>query len=498
VAAPPAGTRPRASILAALDSGERRLSARPLLLVFLLAFAVRSLYAVDLGPFMYRPQQPGTRMIARYDDVAVRIMNGGGILYPTNPDPARTGLLARPPGYPLYLVAIYRILGRDLFAVQLVQNALTSFCCVLLALCAARVVSARVGLLAGLVAALSPHLGFASNLLLPDALSALPLLVALLLLARSHPDHRGGWSWIAAGAVLGAGAWLRPNVVLLPGFLALVLVLLSRSRKRALLWAAGLVAAAGAMIIPITIRNWIVFHEFVPISTNGGLTFWQGVADAGGRDVGAYRRDRLVAAEEAQRYGKPEYADWWAEPDGIWRDHERYRRGWEVIGAHPAAFARTMLHRMAGMVAYDSGLAAPIALPGEHPPRLTIGSDGEIETPAQARQQQRAGERFLLPGRALAWLRYPLRGLQVALIITLLPLVLVGCALLLYADVRAAVLLLALPAYYFLTESFFILEWRVVVPMHYGLFVGAAVATVVGARLIMDAVRSLRARRRAA
>lgn len=464
-------------------------------MVFALAFAVRALYAVDLAPLMYRPQQPGTRMISRYDDVALRILTGDGILYPRNPDPAHTGLLARPPGYPLYLAAVYRLIDRDLFAAQLVQNLCTSLCCVLLVAGAARLVSARVGLLAGVIAALSPHLAFASNLLLPDALSALPLLVALLLLTRGHPEHRGGWAWILAGAVLGGGVWLRPNVVLLPPFLAIVLVVISRARRRALPYAVALVAAAAAVVIPITIRNWVVFHEFVPISTNGGLTFWQGVADAGGRTQGGFRRDKLVAAEEAQRYGKPAYADWWAEPDGIWRDHERYRRGWEFIGAHPGAFARTMVHRMWGMIAYGSGLAAPIALPGEHPPRLSVGADGEIETPAPAQEQQRAGARFLAPGRLLEWLRYPLRAVQSVLTPALLPLVLLGVLLLAFVDPRATTLLLAISTYYLLTESFFILEWRVVVPMHYGLFVAAAASLILAAQLLIELIRGLRARR---
>src|SRR5581483_3887343 len=146
------------------------------------------LYAVDLAPFMYLPQQPGTRMISRYDDVAQGILSGEGILYPAHPDPSHTGLLARPPGYPLFLAAVFKVLGHELFAPQFVQNALTSFCCVLIALVTSRLVGPRAGILGGLLAAVSPHLGFASNLLLPDALSAMPLLLSLYLLSFSHPD----------------------------------------------------------------------------------------------------------------------------------------------------------------------------------------------------------------------------------------------------------------------------------------------------------------------
>ena len=66
--------------------------------------------------------------------------------------------------------------------------------------------------------------------------------------------------------------------------------------------------AAVLVVIPITIRNYVVFGAFVPVSINGGLTLWQGVADAGGREVGARRHDTLVAEEESIRYGRPDYS----------------------------------------------------------------------------------------------------------------------------------------------------------------------------------------------
>jgi len=193
--------------------------------IFLLALAVRSLYALDLAPVMYSRVQPGTRMAWRYDEAAVGILRGEGILWPRDPDPARTGLLARPPGYPLYMALVYGSLGRSFFTAQLVQNVLTSVGCVLLALAAARLAGWGAGVVGGLIAALSPHLAYSSNFVLPDALSALPLLAAVAVLARAHPGPRGPW-WTSAmaGALVGAGVWLRPNVLLLAPLLAALVV----------------------------------------------------------------------------------------------------------------------------------------------------------------------------------------------------------------------------------------------------------------------------------
>src|SRR5262245_54694153 len=205
--------------------------------VFALAFLVRSLYAVDQASDMYTPEQTGTRMAQRYDTAALGILAGDGILWPRVRDRERTGLLARPPGYALYLAAVYAGIGHSFFAAQLVQNLLTSLACVLLVLAAERLASWPAAVVAGVIAALSPPLGDVSALVLPDALSALPLMIALLLLARAHPDRGSLWASALAGALVGAGVWLRPNVVLLPPFLSLVILLVTRDRRRGLLHA---------------------------------------------------------------------------------------------------------------------------------------------------------------------------------------------------------------------------------------------------------------------
>jgi hypothetical protein len=453
--------------------------------VFAVAFVVRSLYAVDQAPSMYSPEQTGTRMAQRYDDSAVAILAGEGILWPRVRDRQRTGLLARPPGYALYLVAVYTTLGRSFFAAQLVQNVLTSLCCVLLALVAARLASWPIGAAAGLAAAVSPQLGYVSALVLPDALSALPLLLALLILAYAHPDGEApAWTSAAAGALVGAAVWLRPNVVLLPPFLSLVILLVSRNRWRGLVHALALSLVAVAVVIPITIRNYVVFGAFVPVSINGGLTLWQGVADAGGRELGARRHDTLVAEEEAVRYDRPDYRDWWAEPDGIWRDDDRYRRALEVIRANPGRYARVMLGRMGEMLDYGSGEAPSVLRDAPAPPSFERTMPTRPGVPPTPQDEGR----FLAPGRLAALLRPLVAALQPLLCAVLLPLVIAGTIGLAWREWRRALLLLAVSLYYLLSESPFIYEWRVVAPMHYGLFAAAA-ATVVALPAIARRVR---------
>ena len=460
--------------------------------IFLLALLVRSLYALDLAPVMYSRVQPGTRMAWRYDEAAVAVQRGEGVLWPRHPDPARTGVLARPPGYALYLALVYGSLGRSFFAAQLAQNVLTSGGCVLLAIAAARLVSWPVGTFGGLIAALSPHLAFSSNFVLPDALSALPLLAALFVLAEAHPGPRRRW-WVSAtaGALVGAGVWLRPNVMLLAPLLALIVVVIATDRRRALGHALALVVAALAVVAPITLRNHAVYGEWVPVSINGGLTLWQGVADAGGEAEGARRRDKLVMDEEAERYGNPRYREWWAEPDGIFRDRERYRRAREVIRAHPLLYARVVAGRARAMLSYDTADGPP-TLGGETAAAELLArteDDDADEARAHDLSRQPSDERFLAVGRAASPTRSGLGLLQAVLLPALTPLALLGAGILLMVCWRSALVLLSLPLYYLSTESFFLYEWRVAVPMHYAMLACAAVPLVLVLSIAGRAIR---------
>ena len=422
---------------------------------------------------MYTPQQPGTRMAWRYHEYAVGILNGEGILWPRQPDPARTGLMARPPGYSAFMAAVYATLDRSFFATQLAQNLLTSLACVLLALAASRLLGTATGLLAGFFAAVEPHIALPSGFVLPDALSALPLMAALLLLTAGN--ERGLWWCVLAGACVGLGVWLRPNVALMPAALATVLLVTARRWQVGLLRGVVLCAAAAAVVLPITIRNYVVFNEFVPVSINGGLVFWQGVTDAGGEAAGAQRRDKLVMEDEAVRYGNPRYREWWAEPDGVWRDRDRFRRAREVIAANPGLYTRVVLGRMGAMLSYHAGDAPTVATAAQ-----AYRDPEEVGTGKRQYTLSRrpSDDRYLAPGRWAAVVETPVGWLQSALVVALLLLVPIGTLVLAWADWRKAALLWAIPLYYLCTECFFKYEWRVATPMHYSLCALAAAAVV--------------------
>jgi hypothetical protein len=140
-------------------------------------------------------------------------------------------------------------------------------------------------------------------------------------------------------------------------FLALgILLLFERSRR--LKYAMAFVFATIVVISPITIRNWVVFGHFIPLSLGSGITMIEGIADYDKENrFGMPATDDEVARTDAEWHNRPDYALVLWRPDGIARDRYRFARGLDVIRKNPGWFAGVMIRRAASMLRYNDSLS---------------------------------------------------------------------------------------------------------------------------------------------
>jgi len=261
-----------------------------------------------------------------------------------------------PPGYPIFLAAVYAALGNRQARLVLVQVLCTAAAAVLIFFIVAELLPRRVAVITGLLAAFSPHLWHYALCLLPDALVALPLLIAALLLVKAIRRPRL-WMIIAAGVMLGWSCWLRSNGMLLGAFFAGAILLLF-GRQQRLRYALAIAGAAALMIAPITLRNYVVFGHFIPLSLGAGVTMVEGIADYDASDrFGMPHSDAETKWKDVEWHQRPDYADGLWRPDGISRDRYRFKRGLEVIRREPVWFAGVMLRRAGAMLRYNDALA---------------------------------------------------------------------------------------------------------------------------------------------
>jgi 4-amino-4-deoxy-L-arabinose transferase-like glycosyltransferase len=160
--------------------------------------------------------------------------------------------------------------------------------CGLVYLLGRELVDHSVGLVACLLAAISPSLIVFSVLFLSESLFAAVLLASLIALARlgktelpassnAMPRRRIGLA-AAAGLLAGAATMVRPTWLLVaPGF-AIAWLLSPGNRKQRLAPALALLAALAVAMAPWTIRNHRVTGQFIPTTLWVGASLYDGIS----------------------------------------------------------------------------------------------------------------------------------------------------------------------------------------------------------------------------
>jgi Dolichyl-phosphate-mannose-protein mannosyltransferase len=487
-------------LLSALGGGQRFRSTTKIifaLLIFFLSFSIKSLVAVDISPVMHTVAHPGLVSMRELERDIALIVEGRGILPPDNWDATDTSLAIYPPGYPIFVSAVYSLFGKSSFNVQIVQNAINSMSAVLIFLIAGELVTWRVGVASGLLAAASHHLSYYSNFTLPDSLCALPILVGVYLLVKARPHSPTSfWFYALAGVMLGLSLWLRSNALLLGPFLFVLVLFVSRRRRQVSRRAWILALAPFLVIAPITIRNQLIYGEFVPLTSNLGIVLLEGIGDASGDRFGAPSggHDQEVAEQEAILYTDPRYAEYWASPDGINRDRYRIKRSLDIIVRHPVWFAGAMLDRMWQMLNYSA--YAPLVFRIDDKKLIEAGerARGANESKGERRVRREAWENggwSLKVGESLFWLRLPERALQRVAKETGLLFILIGAPVMFFLSRRRALFILMVPLYYFVFQSVLHTEFRYTLPMHYFVFIFAATVWVLIAASISAGIKRI-------
>ena len=176
------------------------------------------------------------------------------------------------PLYPYVLGAIYRVLGRDLLAVRLIQVAMSVGSCALVARLGTRLGGRRLGLGAALWFALyKPEIMFTAEIektCLSILLTAATLVLAL---ERSLAARFG------AGVTLGLAVLTRGNLLVFAPLGALALWRATpREGRSALVSPAVFLTGFALALAPVAWRNHHVAGTWVPTTTQGGQNFYMG------------------------------------------------------------------------------------------------------------------------------------------------------------------------------------------------------------------------------
>jgi len=254
---------------------------RVLLGIVVLALAIRVLLALVLGDEIR--EVSGTYDQFAYDRLAQRVLAGYGFSFDTdwypfahaNQPTAHWSFL-----YTLYLSGVYAGVGHHPVAARLVQVFISALGIWLVYRLGRRLFDDATGLVAAALTACYAYLILFNASLMTQSFYILAVLASLdvaLGLARKSTWRR----WALLGIVLGLGVLLRQSLLLFApllfawiawmGFSAARNISERRSCWRGMALAGVIIAL---FILPWTVRNYLVFQDFLLLNSNGGYWFY--------------------------------------------------------------------------------------------------------------------------------------------------------------------------------------------------------------------------------
>lgn len=311
--------------------------------------------------------------------------------FDSNARAADHNFLGHPPGYSFFLAFILHFLGESNFTTQIITILIGGFSAVIVFLIGQKLISTQTGFLAGVIAAFCPQFAFNSVLLLPDTMAIFPILLAVYFWVRSFQKPRL-ITIILAAICLAVSCWFRANALFLPIFFVISVPLLFEKGQR-LKYAVTFLFIFILIILPITMRNAVIYGEFIPISLGAGQTLLEGISDYDtGKRFGIPSTDMEIMRSEAEKYQNPDYKLSLFGKDGIKREQWRINQGWQIIKENPFWFAGVMVRRAVSMLKLERVRTVSTAIPVTR--RLSEEVKQNIEWKALPTDLETKGVRF--------------------------------------------------------------------------------------------------------
>jgi len=283
-----------------------RKAATSLALIVMVAMGVRVAFAWDQA----RKISPGVLGIVPFQqetgNIAYALAQGKGFSNVFRTDTGSTAWLA--PVYPLLVAAMFKLFGtftaRAFFGAVFLNILFSAAACLPIFFAGKRLGGLGVGAGAAWLWAVFP-----SAVMMPfewiwdTSLSA--LLAALILWATLELPESERWlDWGVYGLLWGLALMTNPALGMLLPFLLGWVVLRGRG-ERGLRWkrAALAVGVAALCCLPWTTRNYIAFHQLIPLRSNFPFELWLGNNDIFDEHA-PHGRKSITRTEEARRYAQ--------------------------------------------------------------------------------------------------------------------------------------------------------------------------------------------------
>jgi 4-amino-4-deoxy-L-arabinose transferase-like glycosyltransferase len=252
----------------------------PVIGIFCLALTVRIIYNNTVA-YHYYPLHDS----ASYQAIAFHLLKEHCFCLE-----AYVPTVYRAPLWPFSIAGLSLIFGPSDYYARLFLSLVGSGTCVLVYLFARDLFSWRIGVLAGVFAAIYPELYIYDGWLYTESLYIFLLFAICYGLYRlQHTPERNWRNWIICGVLLGLLSLTRPNGIIVIGlFIVWSIIMVWQKFLSWRVTVRGVLVTtfiAFVLIAPWTIRNYLVSRTFIPVATGDGTVL-----------LGAYNNQALTQA----------------------------------------------------------------------------------------------------------------------------------------------------------------------------------------------------------
>jgi len=245
----------------------------PVLAIFGLSLLIRIVFNNTIA-YNYIPLNDA----AKFQFVATNLLQHACFCL-FNPHPT----VDRAPLWPATIAAIEGLFGAQNYNVRLFLSVVGSGTCVLVYLFAKDVFSQRTGIVAGIIAAFAPQLYVYDGWMNAESLDIFLTFAFCYALLRLQQTSKRSWL-ICSGILLGLVSLERPNGLFVLGLVIVWALIIGWKkllpRREIVQWSLVVVLIACLMVIPWTLRNYLVSGAFIPVTTGEGTVLIGSYNDA--------------------------------------------------------------------------------------------------------------------------------------------------------------------------------------------------------------------------
>lgn len=238
------------------------------------------------------PPDQGWMDGGQYHTLAANLLSGHGFTMDAEPPFAPTRV--RPPGYPVFLAAVYALLGPSPAAAAAAQSALGGITIFFAFAIGRRLFDCRTGLFAAAALTFYPALVHYDTRILREGLTVFLFTASVLAALRHRHGHGSRRSLTLLGILFGCLTLCRPELLTTLPFMGLLAVGTRPIRAR-LTEGALILAGCTLLWMPWTLRNVYHFGSISPQAQGISSAIWFGNrwAEAGGDDATDVNRQAL-------------------------------------------------------------------------------------------------------------------------------------------------------------------------------------------------------------